>query len=110
MKMNKEAFLSKQGKYTNWKILALLINGLLLGSIIWSVYFLYQYAYTTLNNADAIVILNSNLGVDIVDNRSFTAAENSIKLKKDLPDIGNKSRNIFYYGNEITTSTTSTKK
>ena len=110
MEINIKQLFGKQKKYTNWKILALLISGLLLGSIIWSVYFLYQYAYTTLNNADAIVVLNSNLGVDVIDNKAFSTAQNAIKLKKDLPEIGTKLRNIFYYGNENATSTSNIKK
>lgn len=106
MELKLQNILSKQGKYTNWKIFAMLISGLLLGSIIWSIYFLYQYAYTTLNNTNAIVVLNSNLGIDALDNKSFTIAEKSIRQKNDLKEIGNKSRNIFYYGNETTSSST----
>lgn len=104
MKIDIKNLFTKHGKYTNWKIFAMFITGIMLGSIIWALYFLYQYAYTTLNNTNAIVILNSNLGIDALDNKSFTQAEKSIKQKMDIVEIGNKSRNIFFYGNETTVS------
>lgn len=101
----------KPGKYTTWKIFELIIIGLLIGSIMWTVNFLYQYTYITLDNVQAIVILNSGANIDAIDARSLDSAEAAIKLKKDLPTIDKKIRNIFYYGNENTpTSSISGKK
>lgn len=102
-------FFKKPGKYTAWKIFELLILGSLLGSIIWTIDFLYKYGYETLDNTQAIVILNSGTNINTIDNRSFTTAQAAIKLKNDLPTIDNKIRNIFYYDKE-TTSTKSNKK
>ncbi len=100
----------KPGKYTSWKIFELLILGLLVGSIIWTVNFLYEYAYVTLDNAQAIVILNSGTSMDAIDSRSFNTAQAAVKLKNDLPNVDNKIRNIFYYGNETTSSSTKSGK
>lgn len=110
IKFNKsDGLFKKPGKYTIWKIFELLVLGLLVSSIIWTVNFLYQYGYTTLDNTQAIVILNSGTNINTIDNRSFNTAQTAIKIKKDLPTIDNKIRNIFYYGNE-TTDTKSDKK
>ena len=77
----------------------------------WTVNFLYLYTYITLDNAQAIVILNSGANIDAIDARSFESAQAAIKLKKGLPTIDNKIKNIFYYGYENTpTSSISGKK
>lgn len=81
-----------------------------MASIMWTINFLYQYAYVTLDNAEAIVILNATSGTDTVDSRSFDAVQKAINLKKGLPNIDPKIRNIFYYGNQNTTSTSKTLK
>ena len=70
----------------------------------WTINFLYRYAYMTLDNTQAIIILNSGANLNTVDTKSFNAAQAAIKLKNDLPNIDNKIRNIFYYGNETSSS------
>lgn len=105
-------FFKKPSKYTAWKIFELFIIGLLAGSIMWTINFLYEYAYITLDNAQAIVILNSGTNLNAIDTKSFNAAKTAIQLKNNLPEIDNKIRNIFYYGNEnpIGNNPTSIKK
>lgn len=98
-------FIKNPSRYTVWKILELIIIGLLMASIMWTINFLYQYAYITLDNAEAIVILNAVSGTDTVDSRSFDAVQKAVNLKKELSNIDPKIRNILYYGNENTTGT-----
>lgn len=97
--INPQKIFKEPGKYTTWKILELVIIGLLIGGIMWTINFLYEYAYITLDNTQAIVILNSSAGIDTIDDKSFNAIKTAIKLKNDLPNIDNKIKNIFYYGN-----------
>ena len=97
--INPQKIFKEPGKYTAWKILELVIIGLLIGGIMWTINFLYKYAYITLDNTQAIVILNSSAGIDTIDDKSFGAIKAAIKLKNDLPNIDSKIRNIFYYGN-----------
>ncbi|MCX6779626.1 MAG: hypothetical protein NT034_00375 [Candidatus Magasanikbacteria bacterium] len=94
----------KPGKYTSWKILELFILGSLIASVMWTLNFLYHYGYVTLDNTQAIVILNSGASLNTVDTRSFNNVKAVVKLKTDLPTIDNKIRNIFYYGNETSNS------
>jgi hypothetical protein len=104
-KMPTLLFLQKPGKFTNWKIVGMLIIGLIISSIIWSFSFLYNYAYATISNANAIIILSSGLGIDALDNKTFNDVQEKIKLKNSLPSIDENIRNIFYYGSNSTSST-----
>lgn len=90
----------KPGKYTAWKILELVTIGLLIGGIMWTINFLHEYAYTTLDNTQAIIILSSGASMETVDDQLLNSAKEAVNLKNALPNIDNKIRNIFYYANE----------
>ncbi len=105
----KTGYLKPANKYTIWKAAGLLMIGLLLTCSFFVFYFVYQYSYTTISNANAIMTISSNLGVDLIDNKNFIISQNIINLKNSLPPVGDKIRNIFYY-DQVSTSTTSTGK
>lgn len=104
----KTRYLKPANKYTTWKVAGIVIIGLLLACTMFVFYFIYQYSFLALSNANAIVNLSSTLGADMIDNKNFVDSQNIIGSKKNLPDITNKIRNIFYYV-QNTSTTTSTK-
>jgi hypothetical protein len=93
----KIGYLKPANRFTIWKVFALIIIGLLIASTILVFYFVYQYSYTTLSNANAIIVLNSSLGADVIDHKNFRLSQDTIKLKTELPLPSEKIRNIFYY-------------
>lgn len=104
IKNKKILYLKPANQYTFWKAIGLFVIGLLLAGTIMIFYFIYLYSYLTLSNANTIIILSSNLAVDIIDVKTFQSTEGLIKLKKDLPDIPEKIRNIFYYIEPVTST------
>ena len=102
-------YLKPANRFTPWKVLALVVFGLLMAGVILIFYFVYQYSYLTLSNANAIIVLNSNLGADAIDYKNFEISQTTIQLKKSSIVIPEKIRNIFYYV-ETTTATNSNIK
>lgn len=105
----KTRYLKPANRYTAWKVAGIVIIGLLLACTMFVFYFVYQYSFLALSNANAIVNLSSSLGADIVDNKNFSISQNIIESKKNLPIITDKIRNIFYYVQSTSTTVTSTK-
>ncbi|GEM_PF-4764825 len=95
--IKKDTCLRPANQYTVWKVIGLFIVGSLFAGSILVFYFIYLYSYLTLSNSNTIIILNSNLAVDMIDNKTFKSSEEMIKLKNDLPEVPEKIRNIFYY-------------
>lgn len=93
----KIGYLKPANRFTVWKVFALIIIGLLMAGTILVFYFVYQYSYTTLSNANAIIVLNSSLGADVIDHKNFNLSQDTIKLKTEQPLPPEKIRNIFYY-------------
>ncbi|MFA5770923.1 MAG: hypothetical protein WC894_05520 [Patescibacteria group bacterium] len=108
--IKKTGYLKPANRYTIWKVVGMLIIGLLLACTMLVFYFIYQYSYLTLSNANAILTLSSNLGVDIVENNNFKISQDIINSKKSLPEITNKIRNIFYYVETSSSTTTASTK
>lgn len=108
--MKKTRYLKPTNRYTVWKVAGILIIGLLLACSMLVFYFIYQYSYLTLSNANAILTLSSSLGVDVVDNKNFAISQNIINSKNTLTQIPDKIRNIFYYVQSPSSTPTSTTK
>lgn len=119
--IKKDSCLTSPNQYTVWKVVGLFIVGSLFAGSMLVFYFIYLYSYLTLSNSNTIIILNSNLAVDIIDTKTFKSSEEMIKLKNELPNVPEKIRNIFYYidtiaptpvvvQDNITTNTTDTIK
>lgn len=96
-------YLKPANRFTFWKVVALIIIGLLMAGTILIFYFVYQYTYITLSNANAIIVLNSSLGADVIDYKNFKISQDKIKLKIEQQPIPEKVRNIFYYVETATT-------
>lgn len=92
------------GKYARWRIISILIVGIMIGSAFYTTNFIYKNIYTTLANANTIIVLSSSLGVDAVDIKNYTLAEEKKQKKAETFVWPTNLRTIFNY--EITPSST----
>lgn len=99
----------QKNKYRTHKIVALGVTAILFGIIIFSGLFVYQYAYETLTNANAVISLNSDAGVNLIDNRAFELSKKNISIKQEMKDVTNNKRNIFTFSITPTNTTTNEK-
>lgn len=108
------------GSYLGWRIMSIVVFGAMVGSFIMSSYFIYQYIYRTLEDANSIVVLNSSLGLDTINKPLFLQAKKYLEFKAVHLTAPAKLRNIFVYVSttpshetppiSTTTSSTSTTK
>ncbi len=106
MSTNKiKLIVSYKGRYGFWRLLNLIILGLLLTGALFTYYFIYQNIYSNIANSNAIISLKSNLSIYDLDLQTYEKAENAINQKKHQEEIPNNIRNIFYYSASISTST-----
>ena len=96
--------LAYKGRYGLWRLINILILGLLLSGAMFTYYFIYQNIYSTIANANAIVSLRSNLNIYDLDLQAYEKAQTAIVQKKQLEEFPPNIRNIFYY-KTISTST-----
>lgn len=108
--MKKTGYLKPINRYTIWKVAGILIVGLLLACTMLVFYFIYQYSFLTLSNANAILTLSSNLGIDIIDNKNFIISQDIINSKQTVSQTPDKIRNIFYYVQSTSSTPTSSPK
>lgn len=108
---NLKTWLKKQslttGDYLGWRIASILIVGLMLGSAVFSIWFIYYNIYVTIANTASIVILQSSQKADTIDWNSFEQAQKNLLLKSDKTEWPKNIRDIFNYA-DIATTTTST--
>ena len=86
-----------KGRYGFWRLLNIVIIGLLISGAMFTYYFIYQNIYSTIANANALVALRSNLDIYDLDLQAYEKANTAIAQKKHMEDIPLKIRNIFYY-------------
>lgn len=78
-----------------WKLLSIGLIGVMLGSIIFSMYFIYVNIYRTLDDVNTIVVLNSNTSLDKINQKSYDRAQDLVQLKRNLAALPKQYRNIF---------------
>lgn len=78
-----------------WKILSILVIGAMLSCVILSVYFIYTQIYRTLDDANTIVVLNSDLQMDTINMGAFEHAKSLVALKNSTSSFTKPVRNIF---------------
>lgn len=99
------------GKYGFWRLLNIVIFGLLVFGVMFTYYFIYQNIYSAIANANAITSLRSNIHIYNLDLQAYEKAEAAIKQKRRLEEIPSNIRNIFYYNtNTSTYANTSAKR
>ncbi len=114
--LKKSSRLFPTGTYIGWRILSIVLFGGMLASFIISSYFIYQYIYRALEDANTIIVLNSSLGVDTVNKPLFLQAQKFMEKKATPVKLPTPLRNIFVYvsstqsvaGVSTTASTSST--
>lgn len=75
----------------------------MIGSLLMSGFFVYNYTFRSLEDAHTIVLLNTDLVVNNINMENYQKAINLLKLKSTKTEIPNKVRNIFNY-KPLTTS------
>lgn len=104
--------LKPRGRFLYWRIINLLIGGILAGGALFTFYFIQQSIFSAISNANAIVSLKSSVNMDIIDLAAFEQATKSIGLKNAKVKIEPNIRNIFVYGGnqEIISPSSSNKQ
>ena len=92
-----------KGRYGFWRIVNILIVGLLVSGSMFTYYFIYENIYSTIANANAIVAIRSNLNIYDLDLQAYEKARTIIKQKKLLEEYPLNVRNIFYYNTNTST-------
>jgi len=76
------------GKYAGWRLLSILLMGLLLTAALFTYYFIYNNIYTTLADANAVIALNSQIGGETVDQVAFVEASGLLAAKNSAMVAG----------------------
>ena len=92
-----------KGRYGFWRLLNIVIFGLLFSGAMFTYYFIYQNIYSTIANANAIVSLRSNLTIYDLDLQAYEKATAAIAQKKHKEEFSSNIRNIFYYNTNTST-------
>ena len=100
-----------KGRYGFWRLLNIVIMGLLAFGVMFTYYFIYQNIYSNITNANAIVSLRSSLHIYDLDLQAYEKAVIAIAQKKQLEKFPPNIRNIFSYNkNTSTYASTNTKQ
>ena len=91
-------------KYGLWRIIYILVFGLLATSIFLTSYFIYQTIYIGIANANAIVASQLNFNIYNLNISSFEKSLSAINQKKQLGDFPPRVRNIFFYSPSASTT------
>jgi len=102
---NLNKMFSNGGRYARWRILSMIIVGIMAASALLTANFIYQNIYVTLSNANIIIVLSSNLSVDTIDLKNYNLAEERTRYKTESFSWSDKIRNIFNYEVSGTTTT-----
>ncbi|MEK7131710.1 MAG: hypothetical protein AAB797_03195 [Patescibacteria group bacterium] len=92
-----------KGRYGFWRLLNIVVLGLLVSGSMFTYYFIYQNIYSAIANANSIIALQSNLNIYDLDLQAYEKAEAAITQKKRLEEFPLNIRNIFYYNTGTST-------
>jgi len=102
------------GKYAGWRLLSILLMGILLLAALFTYYFIYNNIYTTLADANAVIALNSQIGGETVDQVAYEKSLELLKTKETPYAIPTTTRDVFrnniieMYEQKASTTTSST--
>lgn len=96
--------LSYKGRYGLWRLINIVILGLLVFGAMFTYYFIYQNIYSTIANANAIIALKSSVNIYDLDLQAYEKARAAIEQKKRTEEFPLKIRNIFDYNRATSTS------
>jgi len=95
-------------QFAFWRMLNLLIVGILLIGSGFAIYFVCNNINNALENTTLIINLKTNATFDSLDLKNYDTVNKKIKQKENLPALTTSTRNIFEYGPIVTTTTAST--
>lgn len=82
--------------YLGWRLASLGLTGLMMASIFYSGYFIYTSIYQTLDDANSIVVLNSNVELATINQSVYNKAHDLVVSKTTTSTSSFKiTRNIF---------------
>lgn len=90
--------------YRYWQIIGLVLVLAMITIGLLAVVFVYRNIYATINSANAIVILKSELGMDALDMPMYQKASALVNDKATVPLIPPSTRIIFNYASGVTTT------
>lgn len=83
------------GKYAGWRLLSIVLVGLLLSTALFTFYFIYNNIYATMADANAVLILNTQLGGEAIDQAAYEKAVQLLAVKNTPFVIPTTTRDIF---------------
>ena len=102
--LNNKIRLDLKNTYQWWRVITFIVFGLMVGSLLMSAIFVYNYTFRTLEDAHTIVLLNTDRVVNNINLDNYQKAVSLIELKSVQLEIPNKIRNIFIYGSYSTST------
>ena len=88
---------ASQRPFLVWRLITFVILVAMGSSFLLSSYFMYIHIYSTLDLANAITVLNSNMNVTVIDTPGYQQSEDKIHIKETLQIPPQNIRNIFNY-------------
>lgn len=92
-------------KYGLWRLIYILVFGLLAAGMTLTGYFIYKTIYIGIANASAIISTGLSSNTYSLDTASYEKSIAATAQKKQLEKFENNTRNIFYYSQAQSTST-----
>jgi hypothetical protein len=103
--LTNKANLTTPTKYRLWRLVYILVFGLLSFGIALTAYFIYQTIYSGIANSNAIISTNLASNTYSLDMASYEKSLTAITQKKQLEKFEPNLRNVFYYAQTQNTST-----
>ncbi len=94
-------------QFATWRMLNIVISGILLAVLIFFIFFIYRNINTALINTATALEIKSKTTFDTLDLKKYDAARLIIENKKNLPTINQSMRNMFNYETPTTTTNSS---
>ena len=82
MSIKEKFHFTAPGRFALWRIINFATFGLMGGSLLLSSYFIYNYIYRTLDAANAVIVLNSNIDYGSIDVAAYDTVEQKLHLKQ----------------------------
>jgi hypothetical protein len=103
MLINKTKSSSSTIKYGLWRLIYILVFGLLTFGMVITGYFIYKTIYVGIANANAIISTGLSSNTYSLDIASYEKSVTATTQKKQLEKFEKNVRNIFYYSQSTST-------
>ncbi len=103
MLTNKTKLTPQATKYGLWRLIYILVFGLLTFGVILTGYFIYQTIYIGIANANSIISTELTSNTYSLDTASYEKSLTATTQKRLLEKFQPNTRNIFYYSQSTST-------